>query len=311
MAYNGLGLFVRLYNWGNDAAAGVKIRADRSDGELDGIATGLSTAICKDGQTTITANLPMATFRHTGVGNGAARDDYASLGQLQDSSVGWIVAGGTANAITASYSPAVTTLIDGMALRFRATAANTVSNPTFAPNGLPARTIVKNGGQVLAVNDIPGNLAECTLVYNLANTRWELTDPAGESVTSFTPAITFGGGNTGITYTAQVGRCSQKGRSVTVQIYIKLSSKGSSTGTALVTGLPFTSTSATNAYANLPVSGAVMASIVGQLQAYIAPSGTSINLNYLGTGTATVLDNTNFTNTTELIISGSYEASDP
>lgn len=223
----------------------------------------------------------------------------------------WVAAAGTANAITATYSSALTALTDGMLCAFRATAVNTASNPTFAPNGLTARTIVKNGGQVLALGDIAGNLAECVLRYNLANTRWELLNPAEESFTSFTPAVTFGGGNTGITYTAQVGRCSQKGRSVTVQIYIKLSSKGSSTGTALVTGLPFAATSATNAYANLPVSGSVMASIVGQIQAYIAPAGTSINLNYLGTGTATVLDNTNFTNTTELIISGSYEASDP
>jgi len=32
------------------------------------LATGLSTCITKDGQTTITANLPMATYRHTGGG---------------------------------------------------------------------------------------------------------------------------------------------------------------------------------------------------------------------------------------------------
>ena len=58
MAFNGSGVFVRLYNWVNDAAANIKIRADRMDNEMDGFATGLSSCITKDGQTTITANLP-------------------------------------------------------------------------------------------------------------------------------------------------------------------------------------------------------------------------------------------------------------
>lgn len=60
MAFNGTGTFSRLYNWVSDAASGINIRADRSDNELDGIATGLSTAICKDGQTTTTAVIPFA-----------------------------------------------------------------------------------------------------------------------------------------------------------------------------------------------------------------------------------------------------------
>ena len=43
------GVFARLYNWVTDAAAGVKIRADRMDAEMDGMATGLSTCVLKDG----------------------------------------------------------------------------------------------------------------------------------------------------------------------------------------------------------------------------------------------------------------------
>jgi hypothetical protein len=55
MAFNGSGVFVRLYNWANDAAASVKIRADRFDAEMDGFATGLSTCMTKDGQQLPTA----------------------------------------------------------------------------------------------------------------------------------------------------------------------------------------------------------------------------------------------------------------
>ena len=75
MAYNGSGSFIRLYNWVTDRANGVKIRADRSDAELDGIAAGLSNAICKDGQTTITADIPFNNHKLTGLGDASAAAD--------------------------------------------------------------------------------------------------------------------------------------------------------------------------------------------------------------------------------------------
>lgn len=188
MPFNGSGVFQRVYNWANDKAAGIKIRADRMDNEMNGFATGLSTCITKDGQTTVTANLPMATFRHTNVGNGVNRTDYAALGQAQDDLINWAAAGGTANAITATYSPAITTLSDGQMCYVRASAANTTTNPTFSPNGLTARTIVKNGNQALVAGDIFGANHELALRYHLAGTRWELLNPAQN-----TDSITAGG----------------------------------------------------------------------------------------------------------------------
>lgn len=172
MAFDGNGVFVRLYNWVNDAAANIKIRADRMDNEMNGFATGLSTCITKDGQTTITADLPMAGYRHTNVGVGNARTQYTRLDQSQDGKLNWADGGGTSDAITATYSPAITALVDGQECYVRATAANTTTTPTFSPNSLTARTIVKNGGQALAVGDIKANY-ELELRYNLANTRWE------------------------------------------------------------------------------------------------------------------------------------------
>ena len=178
MAFNGSGVFNRLYTWVNDAAANIKIRADRMDNEMNGFATGLSTCITKDGQTTVTANLPMATYRHTGVGDGASRTDYTSVGQTQDGKIHWVAAGGTADAITAAYTIPITALVDGQICYVRAGAANATTTPTFSPSSLTARTIVKNGGQALAAGDIYGAGHELVLRYNLANTRWELMNPA-------------------------------------------------------------------------------------------------------------------------------------
>ena len=178
MAFNGSGVFQRLYNWTNDAAANIKIRADRMDNEMNGMATGLSTCITKDGQTTVTANLPMAGFRHTGVGSGTSRTDYTRLDQAQDGKLAWVDGGGTSDAITASYGIPITALVDGQLCFVRATAANATTTPTFSPNSLTARTIVKTGGDALVVGDIAGDGHELILRYDLTNTRWELLNPA-------------------------------------------------------------------------------------------------------------------------------------
>lgn len=178
MAFNGSGVFLRLYNWVNDAAAGIKIRADRMDSEMNGFATGLSNCITKDGQTTVTANLPMATYKHTNVGVGTVRTDYTRLDQAQDGNLNWADGGGTADAITATYSPTISTLVDGQECYVRATAANTSTTPTFSPNALTARTIVKNGNQPLVAGDISGDGHELHLRYRLSDTKWELLNPS-------------------------------------------------------------------------------------------------------------------------------------
>ena len=54
------GTFSRLYDWTDDRDNGIKIRADRMDQEFDGIATGLSTCLLKDGTQTATAKIPFA-----------------------------------------------------------------------------------------------------------------------------------------------------------------------------------------------------------------------------------------------------------
>lgn len=174
MPYNGNGVFSRLYSWTNDKNAGINIRADRMDNETDGIATGLSNCVTRDGQSPALANLPMGGYSHTNVGTGTARNQYANMGQAQDDVLNWVAAGGTVDAITATYSPSITALVDGQLCAFRASGANTSTTPTFSPNGLTARTITKQGGSALLAGDIPAANAEVELRYNLANTRWEI-----------------------------------------------------------------------------------------------------------------------------------------
>jgi len=187
MPRNGSGIYTRTDGtrtgatvWQQARDAGVKLVADGHDTQDQDIADAITASIAKDGQTTPTANLPMGTYRHTGVGNASARTDYAAAGQTQDGKLNWADSGGTADAITATYAPALTALVNGQLCHVRAGFANATTTPTFAPNGLTARTIVKNGGSALAVGDIMGDGHELVLRYDLANTRWEFVNVGGE-----------------------------------------------------------------------------------------------------------------------------------
>src|SRR5262249_55200118 len=147
-------------------AAGLNISSARMDADSNDIAAnGFGNCLTRDGQGQPTANLPMANFRHTGAGNGIARNDYAALGQVQDNIVNWAVAVGTPDAITATLAPPVGALADGQLIYLRAAGANTTVAPTFGPNGLTARPITRAGGGALNAGDIPGALAEIILRY--------------------------------------------------------------------------------------------------------------------------------------------------
>lgn len=147
------GTFTRLYNWVQDAANSIKILSTKFDAEHDGFATGLSTAMCRDGQSTVTANLPMGGFRHTGVGDATARTEYASAAQIQDASLVYATAAGTANAITVTLAPAITAYATGMVIRFKAASTNTAA-VTLAVNGLAAKDIKKNVSSALEAGNI-------------------------------------------------------------------------------------------------------------------------------------------------------------
>lgn len=89
-----------------------------------------------------------------------------------------VAAGGTVDAITATLIPALGALQNGFICRVRALGANATTTPTFAPNGLTAKTIVKKGNQALAAGDIFGADHELLLVFNSTNDNWELLNPA-------------------------------------------------------------------------------------------------------------------------------------
>lgn len=81
MAYNGNGVFTFPYNWVNDAANGIPITASRMDTQFQNATDGFNNVICRDGQSTISANIPWGGFKITGLAVATIPGDALSYGQ--------------------------------------------------------------------------------------------------------------------------------------------------------------------------------------------------------------------------------------
>lgn len=94
----------------------------------------------------------------------------------------YVLSSGTANAIAANYSPAVTALTDGMVLKFKALSVNTGA-ATFNPNALGAKPIVGGAHNALQGGEITAN-GDVWLQYNasLGGGSWVLIASTGGGV---------------------------------------------------------------------------------------------------------------------------------
>lgn len=128
---------------------------------------------------------------------------------------------------------------------------------------------------------------------------------------NFTPTLTFGGGSTGITYNtgATYGRYERVGNLVRCNGRITLTNKGSSTGAAVIGGLP----AALGASAALTTPLFFLATGLtltanNQLAGICLANTATIALYEALAGAAATIDNTKFTNTTSIYFAGSYRA---
>ena len=87
--------------------------------------------------------------------------------------------GGTVDAITASFSPAFTSLAAcaGYVLALPLTGANTTTTPTLNIDGLGAKTIVKGSNEALAVANIPGADFVGLFVYDSSLDKFQMVNP--------------------------------------------------------------------------------------------------------------------------------------
>jgi hypothetical protein len=155
MAFNGSGTFSRIHDWTTDEGNAVNITASRMDAEDDGFATGLSTAICKDGQTTTTAAIPFAVGLK--VSDGLV--GTPSLAFTSDTDTGFYrIGSGNVGLALNGVARATWAVDSAMTVTINSAATNTVTNVltlTSQSSGTPAAGI--GAGIALIAETAAGN----------------------------------------------------------------------------------------------------------------------------------------------------------
>lgn len=123
---------------------------------------------------------------------------------------------------------------------------------------------------------------------------------------TFTPALKFGGGNTGMTGSF-TGRYTRLGRLVFFTAVIYLTAKGSSTGNTTITGLPFTS-NASSTYYEVKVDTDNVTGLNYQPIGQISTSSTTVNIYINVGGTQNNVTEVSFADTSRFFVTGFYEA---
>jgi len=156
---------------------------------------------------------------------------------------------------------------------------------------------------------------QCENIVMLGNTGRPDYNPAqvGSALyfaeETFTPAVAFGGASVGVTYATQVGRYKKIGSRLFFQIRLIVTSKGTSTGDATVTGLPFTSDNSISQTVPVQfISGFV--GLTGAPDANINTSSTVIVLGQTtATGRSAITDTAFGAGTFTMNLTGFYEIS--
>jgi hypothetical protein len=124
---------------------------------------------------------------------------------------------------------------------------------------------------------------------------------------TFTPTVSFGGASTGVTYETRTASATRIGNRVFFSIYVKLSSKGSSTGDLEIGDLPYTVN--TTYPSNYTVSCGGLNTGTGDSNIDAVPS-TDVNKIFVRkqvSGSAITITDADVTNSTYFNITGSYQ----
>jgi hypothetical protein len=182
--------------------------------------------------------------------------------------------------------------------------ATTVATPFFI-NGTTNQVGILNANPLQPL-DVTGNIRSSTgILFGADTAAANLLDDYEEG--TWTMGVSFGGASVGVTYATNTGTYTKIGRKVTVNGYLGLSNKGSSTGIVRVTGLPFAIGNSSNNYSapSFYIDGNI--TFVGQIQGFGDFGGTTILLGQATElGVTSILTDVNFANNSALIVSFTY-----
>jgi hypothetical protein len=174
----------------------------------------------------------------------------------------------------------------------------------FFINGTTNNVGIGTGSPAVPL-DVVGNIRSSTgILFGSDTAAANALDDYEEG--TWTMGVSFGNAAVGVTYTSTTGTYTKIGRQVTVSGYLVLSNKGSSTGSARITGLPFTISNATGNYsaASLWFNGV---SFVNQYSGISQVNTTNIELfETTLLGALTTITDADFANNSEVIVGFTY-----
>ncbi len=194
MSFNGSGVFT-INTAGQPVITGTTISSTTFNNLTADLATGLTTALTKDGQSTPTANIGMGAFKITNLAAGTVASDAARLDQVQGGAATFITVAGT-DTLTGTVVPALSAYATGNQFSFLVANTNTGA-VTLNVDGIGAKAITRTGTTALVAGDmVAGQAVE--IIYD--GTRFQLVN--GNSFTNLKVSGTLG--VTGVaTFTAQ------------------------------------------------------------------------------------------------------------
>lgn len=161
MPRNGSGVCSPSISFVADQAASTPPQSSRFDSVNQDLADEITNSIACDGQSTVTANIPMAGFKFTGLGQGVALTDSVNVNDLRSNGADLCSPSGTTT-LTATLEPAPVSYSAGMRVWcIMPTACGGAT--TINLNGLGAKNIKHPGGADPVAND--WNSGDFVLLY--------------------------------------------------------------------------------------------------------------------------------------------------
>lgn len=162
--------------WQTDDAESFDITSPRHDTHDQDMADGVNASLCKNGDNTVTGNIPFGGFKITNLGSGAARTDSINVGQVQDGKATYYpTVGGTADAITLTgAAAAITAYAAGQTFSFIAGATNTGA-ATVNVDGVGVKSITGPAGTALVAGQI---VAGVTIIMTYDGTQFQINTAA-------------------------------------------------------------------------------------------------------------------------------------
>jgi hypothetical protein len=188
MSYNGSGQF-QINTTGQPVVTGTTISSTAFNALTADLATGLSTAITKDGQTTVTANIPMSGNKITGLGNATVATDAMAYGQFTAFGVpGFTTTATAAGTTTLTVSSTQQQYFTGTTTQtvVLPVAGTLVAGQSYRVVNLSTGVVtVNSSGGNLVVAIVPGTatLITCVLASGTDAASWDIKYSGFGSVT--------------------------------------------------------------------------------------------------------------------------------